>query len=579
VIDAAPMIARLLMECPGVRMLATSRMPLHISGEHEFPVLPLEMPSHGRVVTQDQNSQYQAVSLFIDRAQAANPAFDVTSANAPAIAEICHRLEGLPLAIELAAARCRILSPHALLERLEHRLPLLTGGARDLPARQQTIRNTIAWSHDLLSTDEQRLYQQLSVFVGGWTLEAAFAVAGGDELLVLDGLTSLVDRSLVQQRSQPDDSDGEMRFSMLETVREFGLEQLAASGDTDDVRARHAAWAVALVETADPGLRRPDQPRWFRQLMNEQDNLRAAMRWTLSDGDDPAAGARIIAALVWFWFTSDQFREGREWLRQALVRIGDANPAMRARLQMGIGLMDWRLGDAANAVPTLEESLRGLEAAGDFWNAAFTLHHLGHAYDDAGNHDAGVAHFNASIGRFREIGSEWGIAVGKNCLGRALLASGTVSQARALLEESLASLRIIGDAWFLAAALHRLGDAILAQGDLEASRENYRESLAIGVRSADEIVIADALFRLAQISTALGELDSAARLFGGAEALHDEHGITLYEPLRPPYELAVSRLRSGLGEEVFTRLWEIGRSMPRETLIAEAMGTASPDQD
>jgi tetratricopeptide (TPR) repeat protein len=496
----------------------------------------------------------------------------VTSANAPAIAEICYRLDGLPLAIELAAARMKLLSAQALLDRLERRLPLLTGGARDLPARQQTIRNTIAWSFDLLSPDEQQLIQQLSVFAGGWTLEAAAAITGQDDLTVLDVLASLVDKSLVQQQGAMDSpTDIDLRFGMLEMVREFALEQLEQSGIEDDIRARHARFFADLVERADPELRGPGQPVWFQRLTTEQDNLRAALRWSLMEEHDPDPGLRIAAGLPWYWFTSDQFREGRDWLELAFERASGVGQATRAAIQLGLGMMWWRLNDMAEALPLVQSALVTYQDAGDLLNAAFALHQLAHVLDDDGQPERAVETFEESIRRMDEIGNAYGIAFGRSCLARSLLAQGQVGRARELIELALPPIREAGDPWSISVTLHRFGDVALAQGDLEASRQRYQESLGLAARKGDDILIADALLRLAQIGTALGQLDMAARMFGGAEVIHEEHGVRLYGPLRPGYEQAVAQLRAGLGDERFARCWSEGQGLPRETLIMQAM--------
>src|SRR5947209_1862334 len=322
VVAAAAGLAELLASCPQLKILVTSRAVLHIHGEHEFPVPPLALPDLNDLPQSQTLSQYAAVALFLERAQAARPDFELTPANARAIAEICVRLDGLPLAIELAAARVKLLPPQALLARLEHRLQVLTGGARDVPARQQTLRNLLAWSYDLLDGKEQQLFGRLSVFVGGGTLEAVegLSTALGDlPAYVLDGLTSLIDKSLLRQTEQ---EGQEPRLLMLETIREYGLEVLAASGEMESTRRAHATYYLALAELAELELGGPQQGVWLDRLEREHDNLRAALQWTIEQGE--AGGSmemalRLGGALRRFWWGRGHWSEGRNFLERALA--------------------------------------------------------------------------------------------------------------------------------------------------------------------------------------------------------------------------------------------------------------------
>ncbi|MDQ3222357.1 MAG: adenylate/guanylate cyclase domain-containing protein, partial [Gemmatimonadota bacterium] len=328
VVDAASVVADLLARAPGVKVLSTSRTPLHAYGEREFPLSPFPMPDLAHLPTVEALSQYEAVRLFIERAQAVRPDFVVTTTNAPAVAEICHRLDGLPLAIELAAAFVKMLPPPALLKRLEQRLPLLTGGARTLPARQQTMRNTIAWSHDFLTQAEQTLFRHLAVFPGGCTIEAAEAVASPDGTLdVFAGLTSLVDKSLLRQ---DEGADGEPRFRMLETVREYGLERLGVSGVESATRDRHARFFRDLAERADSEIMETANLTWLDVLDREHDNLRAALAWSRDTADHDTL-LRLAGALALFWYYRGHLDEARRWLDQALgTPANDDAPRPRA---------------------------------------------------------------------------------------------------------------------------------------------------------------------------------------------------------------------------------------------------------
>jgi predicted ATPase/class 3 adenylate cyclase len=328
VIAAVPVVTALHAACPRLKSLVTSREVLRLQGEHEFPVPPLAVPDLRHLPASERLSQYAAAALFIQQASAVKPDFMVTNDNAPAVAEICVRLEGLPLAIELAAARSKLLSPQALLARLGSRLELLRGGARDLPARHQTLRGAIAWSYDLLSPDEQALFRRMAVFVGGCTLEAAEAVcraAGPPELDVLEGMTSLVDKSLLRQEEE---ANREPRFQMLETIREYGLECLTTSGELESARRAHATDYLALAEEAEPELTGPQQGVWLHRLETEHDNLRAALQWSQAR-QDAETGLRLGGALWRFWLVRGYLREGRERLGRLLALAG--GPGSRGR--------------------------------------------------------------------------------------------------------------------------------------------------------------------------------------------------------------------------------------------------------
>jgi predicted ATPase len=332
IVDAADVVGELLTTAPGLSVLVTSRMPLRLMGEREFAVPPLALPDPKHLPAQvEQLTQYEAVQLFIERAQAVKAGFAVSSENAPAIAEICYRLDGLPLALVLAAARVKLFPPQALLRRLDDRLKFLTGGARDLPARQQTIRNTIDWSYHLLEAGEQRLFARLGVFVGGCRLEAAEAVCktNGDlPMEIVDGITALVEKSLLRQTEDP---DGEPRFTMLETIREYALERLEASGEVEVLRRQHATYCLVLAETAEPELHRAEQLRWLQRLEQELDNLRAALAWSQTSAAGVETGLRLAGALGPFWQMRSHQIEGRTWLLSILAHPMAKPTAARAK--------------------------------------------------------------------------------------------------------------------------------------------------------------------------------------------------------------------------------------------------------
>jgi len=338
VVEAAVVLAELLAACPRLKVVVTSRMGLHVRAEHEFIVPPLSVPTLKQLPDVKTLSHYEAVALFIERAQATKPDFSVTNANAHAVAAICAHLDGLPLAIELAAARVKHFSPHTLLTRLEQGLSVLSGGARDLPARQQTLRGAIAWSYDLLSPEEQKLFRHLAIFVDGWGLQAAEAICmarGGLAEDMLEGMASLVDKSLLRQEEQ---AEGETRFWMLQTLREFGLEQLARSGELEATRQAHAEYYLRLAEEAQPSLRATEQGRWMARLEQEHENLRAALFWLLAQaqvGSEQSTqqgerALRLCTALSWFWSLRGYIREGQNFLEQALALRECVSAALRA---------------------------------------------------------------------------------------------------------------------------------------------------------------------------------------------------------------------------------------------------------
>ncbi len=363
VIEVALNLAQLLAACPRLTMLVTSREPLRLASELEFSVVPLPLPAGATASTLEDIAASAAVQLFVQRARSVQPAFDLTSANAWDIARICQRLDGLPLAIELAAARTKILSPHALLSHLGAPLSLLVGGARDAPSRQRTMRDAIAWSYDLLTPDEQAIFRRLGIFVGGFTLEAAMQVVDetiGSSVAVLDLLASLVDRSLVV----PMTDGSEPRFVMLETIREYALEQLGHAGEAEEARRAHAIYFRDLAEQAEPALRGAAQPAWIARLETELPNLRAVLDWSLAGGD-VETGLRLAGALYWFWFLRNHVGEGRAWFERART-AGSRLPAAAGRAAAGAALLAWRAADyVASKAGALTEAILAAAAPGD----------------------------------------------------------------------------------------------------------------------------------------------------------------------------------------------------------------------
>ncbi|MDQ5852660.1 MAG: tetratricopeptide repeat protein, partial [Chloroflexota bacterium] len=526
VLGAAPLAGELLKAAPGLKMLVTSRAVLHLSGEQEFLVPPLAVPDLQQRPPLETLVQYPAVALFVQRAQAVKPDFLVTNETAPVVAEICFRLDGLPLAIELAAARIKLLPPPALLARLQHRLKFLTGGARDLPARQQTLRSTIDWSYGLLEADEQTFFARLAVFVGGCTVEAAEAVCNGDgdlPLDILDGLASLLDKSLLRQTEA---EDGESRFTMLETIREYALERLLASGESEPLRQRHAGYYLELAEQAEPALRGPQQKVWLDRLEAEHGNLRAALGWTLEQEEIETA-LRLAGAVWQFWHMRGHLAEGRRWLEQALARDSAAPASVRAKVFSGAGSLAYLQGDYARAAALHEQSLALYREAGDKWGTAFALNNLATQAQYQGDYERAASLFEESLALFREVGDNWGIAFALNNLGVNVASRGGYEQAAVLCEESLARYRHVGDRFWIAILLHNVGDLARIRGDYGRAAALLEESIAVFGEVGNKWGIANSLQILSVVEQQQGDYGRVALLLEQSLGLRRELGDKL----------------------------------------------------
>ncbi|HEX8221003.1 MAG TPA: tetratricopeptide repeat protein [Chloroflexia bacterium] len=614
VLAAATLVVDLLEAAPGLKALVTSRAPLNLRGEQQVPLSPLPLPELSPTLSREIDSLlgYPSIELFVERAQSINPAFALSEGNAEAVAAVCARLDGLPLAIELVAARSKLLSPRALLARLDKRLGLLRGGSQDMPARHQTLRDTIAWSYDLLDEAERALFARMGAFVGGFTLGAAEAICNAYadlECEVVDGIESLLDKSLIRQAGTSQD---EARFTMLETIREYALEQLEQLGEAEGIRLLHAEYYLALTERAEPELRGPQQVAWLDRLEQEHDNLRAALRWTLDCGKAEMA-ARIGGGLWHFWYVRGYLSEGRKWLEEVLERGGDALPldvkwwALHGAGRLAMGQSDYnaasallnesleiarRLGDAGRTARSLyqlagvgmyqgkyewawglqEEALALYESIGSKWNAAASIGFMGTLGLYQGKLEQASALLRKSIAQLRELGEQWYVALELGSLCHTVRRQGDLEQAEAIANESIAIFREAGDRRGMDIALLCLADIARYRGEFGRARGLYREALEGLTKMGDRHFIGLNLLSLAFLGVAEGEPERAARTFGAVEALRERAGSIMVAPADwEEYERAVATLRSELGEQALRAAWERGRSMSVEQAIDDAL--------
>jgi predicted ATPase len=609
VLAAAPVVVELLGACPQLKVLVTSRATLHVSGEQAYPVPPLSLPDQKDATDLHDITASEAVMLFVERAQAVNPSFALTGANAPVVAEICRRVDGLPLAIELAAARSRLLSPRALLARLERRLQLLKAGARDLPARQQTLRATIDWSYALLEAGEQTLFARLAVFAGGSTVEAAEVVCDLDGGLdVLAGLDGLVDKNLLQPRDGP---DGDPRVVLLETVREYALERLAERGEADATARRHADYYLGLAEQVEPELLGPRQGAWYERLEADLDNLRAALAWSLAHRQAEVT-VRLAASIVPFWVSRSHANEGLRWLDGALEHRGSlsqpalakalfakaflllqvqANPEQANTLleeslalfqELGdttwtvrvvslLGLAAARAGDLDRGVALREQALVLARGGADEFNLAMALQNLGSSLLKVGDHARARALFDESLALARSVGEPEGIGLALWGLGMVALAEGHHRHASSLLEEALTLARKLGHLPSAANCLADLGVVALHETDYGRAAALFEEGLRLAPQLEEELVIAQCLWGVAVVAAAQGQPGRAVCLWGAAAALGGVPYLPSYL-VRPLEDSRLAPAKETLGPGAFDAEWTKGHAMRRDDAIAYALG-------
>jgi predicted ATPase/DNA-binding CsgD family transcriptional regulator len=596
-LDAAPVLTGLLTACPHLKLLVTSRVLLRVAGEHTLPVPPLSLPDPHAAPSFEELVSAAAVRLFAERAQAVDPSFALTTTTAPQVAEICRRLDGLPLAIELAAPRVRHLPLPALCDRLGQRLPLLTAGSRDQPSRLQTMHNAIAWSHDLLRPEEQALFRMLSVFVGGFSLEAAEAVADGNgdsslsvcpsfallkevsvrlSVSVFDSLATLIDASLLRQEIHP---DGLARYRMLETIREFAGEQLTADGDETAVRRRHAAWCLDLAEGFGAGVAYTirEDLSWLRPAEAEHDNVRAALAW-LERAGDAGGMLRLAVAIQPLWEVRGLHAEAIWWFERGLAASEGVSAGILLPAIVGLGRHLERQGHYEQARSRFEEALALAREVGDPSATARALYALGAAETNQEHYDRAAPLIVEALAVYQRLGDDVGVCGAHYFLGVVDYGQGAFAEATAQVEAALAAPREIGRFFNRAVFLNLLGLLHCEQGDVANGAVALAES-ASNLQLSQDInreVVAEWVAAAARLAVCRGRLEQAARLYGGAEVLTEVIGVPLVVPPRNQYRRVVDAIQRALGTDVFAAAWTAGRVLPVEQVVAEARAMTDP---
>jgi predicted ATPase len=612
-VSAAPVVAELLAAAPQLKIITSSRIALNLHGERGYLVPPLELPQAENESALENLIENESIILFVGRAQAVHPNFALKKDNASAVAEICRRLDGLPLALELAAARVKLLQPGAILTRLDDKLKLLTGGARDLPSRHQTLRNTLEWSYSLLNDDEKKLYARLSVFVGGFTLDAAEAVCNTENKFdILNGLTALVDNSLLRQEETP---DGEARFSMLEIIRAYAVERLAESGETPALQANHAQYfGNIILNPAGQEIYSSNSQQWLTWFERELDNIRATLNWSLATPQGIQIGVGLIFTLFWFWYRRGYFTEGQQWAEKFLAVPDVQNmPPMRALALASSGMMALWQGQQETALGKLQETLaieqqleddrmvassqlsNGiafinmgrdgdaqplLEQAGQFFKQAgidyfhgLTLVHLGNAELGLGHTEQARAYHEEALGKARDINENWLIAFALNNLGEVARTQGQYDLARKYYEECETLLPDSDDKGDVARFVHSLGYIAQHEGNYERAESQFRSSLTMFRRLGNRRGMAECMAGLAGLKARQGKAEWGAVMLSAAETVLKVTGGAWWPADRVEVEANQEFLRSALGEVELSAAQKKGRAMTLEQALAFASET------
>ncbi|KPK09736.1 MAG: hypothetical protein AMJ56_10015 [Anaerolineae bacterium SG8_19] len=568
IVTAAPVVSELIAAVPGLDILVTSREILHLYGEQEYPVSPLAIPDRTKPTA--ELSEYESVALFVRHAQLSNPNFRLTEKNAQDVAEICIRLDGLPLAIELAAARSKAIPPNYLLSLLDNSLDALSGGPRDLEARHQTLQAAIGWSYDLLDMAEKQLFSRLAVFQGGRSLDALQEVCQpGLGMSTLIGVESLLNKSLLHRGDGP---DGVPRFFFLDTIHQFARERLAESGEVEAIQRRHAVFFAELAEQAEPELRGPDQENWSARLRAEYDNLRAALSWAIGGGD-PELGLRLAGALSEFWYYEGPISEGEKWIRLALARLESEqiSPGIQAKVLNGAGMLAFATGDHARGKRWNQQALNIAREAGEMVSWAWALFWLSaHATTQPETYGDGITLIEKAQNLFRETDDQAGLAWSYNQLGELNRLVGDLERARVAYESSLAICRETGNRRREAIALLNLGYVAQRQGDYQQAERCCLAGLALLHKLKLEYHSAIALSMLAGPLASQGRVVQAATILGASEGIFERMAATLQPADRVEIDNYIAQVRQMMEAEAFDTAWQTGREMSFEQALAYA---------
>ena len=572
---AAPVVADLLVSCPRLRMIVTSRIPLRVDGEQEFPVLPLPLPARNAALALPELAEAPAVALFLQRSHAVRPGFALTDANAGAVIELCSRLDGLPLAIELAAGWSRLLSPQAMLEHQDHWLSLLTGGGPDRPERMRTMRGAIGWSFDQLGSAQQALFRRLSVFVGGFSLDAAAVVGQSPAVdgpvrhpgspLFLEGVMALVDHSVLQREETP---DGEVRIGMLQTIREYGLERLVEAGEAGAVRDAHAGWFLNFAVAAREQIEGPQRRAAHIRVQRELNNLQAALAWLHERGETEQA-QRLASDLARFWISFGQMSEGRLWMERVLAMPGSTSPEIRFEALYWTSILATLQEALPRAIELGEEALKLARDTGNRLGICMALAHLGDlgGYTDL---DRARGMVEQSLEIARELGNPFREATALRQLGLNAYYLGDYERAAACHASALTILRQLDHPWGVPISLRSLAETALAQGDLETARAQYRDSLMRWRELGERLHMSDCLSGLARVALMSGDAEHAVLLLGGQHSLDQSMG---YVHTRTVFAELIEEVRMAVPAELFEDMWAYGESLPLEAVLDAVMAT------
>lgn len=576
-VQVAPLVGDLLAAAPNVKILVTSREVLHLYGENTYQVPPLRLPPAEASGKPAELREYESVQLFADRASSVRPDFALNDENAPLIAQICVRLDGLPLAIELAAARMRLFTLETLAEELSHRLNVLRRGPRDAPSRQQTLRATIDWSYQLLDRDEQALFTRLSIFRGGCSIEALEVVCDPDlQRDVVEVVESLLDKSLLHPG---ENAAGEPRFLMLETVREYSREKLEESGKRNELRRRHAAYFLSLAQRARPHLRGGRrQLKWLHRLEPDHDNLRSALSWALG-GADVELGLRLAVALIWFWYRRGHYYEWEQWFRQAVAKIEQAPLPVRADLRLMQGALAYALQDTEFDIAPLREAEDIYRRLGDKEGTAYALMFQGiHAVGRSQAFEDALSSAEAALSLMREVGDEVGITQALNVIGEVTRDAGEYERAREAYEEALGIATETGDRLREHFMYLNLGFMAQREGRCAEAANLITKSLSIARDTAVKSMYPTAVAALAGPLASLGHLRQAARLLGASAALKEATGMILQPADQVEIDRYEEAVRNQLDEAAFEAAWQEGHTLSWDEAVALAMSSGSQAQ-